>query len=358
VISARNGSPARARLAALGGYAPEQVVTNADIARRVDTSDEWIVSRTGIRERRFAAPDQASSDLALVASERILAAAGVAAADLDMVIVPTATPDHLFPSTAALVADRLGARKAAAYDLLAACSGFVYGLAQATGLIEAGICRTVLVVGAEVLSRVTDHDDRATCILFADGAGGALVTRGDEDTTGFLAFDLGADGSGADLLTIPAGGGRQPVSSGPDRLDGCMKMDGPEVFRFATRVLVESAERLLQALEMSIDEIDLVVAHQANSRIIDHAATRLGIPPERMFNNLDRYGNTSSASIPLALAEARDAGRLRPGDMLLLVGFGGGLTWASTICRYEPLAPIVPSPSPAPPVGGAGRRWA
>ena len=215
MISARNGSPARARLAALGGYAPEQVVTNADIARRVDTSDEWIVSRTGIRERRFAAPDQASSDLALVASERILAAAGVAAADLDMVIVPTATPDHLFPSTAALVADRLGARKAAAYDLLAACSGFVYGLAQATGLIEAGICRTVLVVGAEVLSRVTDHDDRATCILFADGAGGALVTRGDEDTTGFLAFDLGADGSGADLLTIPAGGGRQPVSRGP-----------------------------------------------------------------------------------------------------------------------------------------------
>ncbi|HSI31035.1 MAG TPA: beta-ketoacyl-ACP synthase III [Miltoncostaeaceae bacterium] len=338
MISARNGHAGRARLAALGAYAPERVVTNEEIAGRVDTSDEWIVSRTGIRERRFAAPDQAASDLAFAASERILEAAGVEGSELDMVIVPTATPDHLFPSTAALVADRLGARNAAAYDLSAACSGFIYGLAQATGLIEAGICRRVLVVGAEVLSRVTDHDDRATCILFADGAGGALVTLGDPaETTGFLAFDLGADGSGGDQLVIPAGGSRLPVSSGPAPGDGCIKMDGPEVFRFATRVLVESAERLLEALEMSIDEIDLVVAHQANSRIIDHAAGRLGIPPERLFNNLERYGNTSAASIPLALAEARDEGRLSPGAMLLLVGFGGGLTWASTICRYEPL---------------------
>jgi 3-oxoacyl-[acyl-carrier-protein] synthase III len=340
MISARNGHAGRARLAALGGYAPERVVTNEEIAGRVDTSDEWIVSRTGIRERRYAAPEQAASDLALIAAERILEAAGVEGAELDMVIVPTATPDHLFPSTAALVADRLGARNAAAYDLSAACSGFVYGLAQATGVIESGICRTVLVVGAEVLSRITDHDDRATCILFADGAGGALVTRGEpETTTGFLAFDLGADGSGGDQLVIPAGGSRMPVTSAPDPADGCIKMDGPEVFRFATRVLVESAERLLTALEMSIDEIDLVVAHQANSRIIDHAAGRLGIPEERLFNNLERYGNTSAASIPLALAEARDAGRLRPGDMLLLVGFGGGLTWGATICRYEPLVP-------------------
>ena len=339
MISSRNGARVRARLAALGGYAPETVVTNDDIARRVETSDEWIVTRTGIRERRYAAPDQAASDLAVVAAERILESAGVEGAELDMVIVPTATPDHLFPSTAALVADRLGARNAAAFDLSAACSGFVYGLAQATGLIEAGIARTVLVVGAEVLSRVTDHDDRATCILFADGAGGALITRGDpEETTGFLAFDLGADGSGAEQLIIPAGGSRQPVSAGPAPTDGCIKMDGPEVFRFATRVMVESAERLLEALEISIDEIDLLVAHQANSRIIEVAARRLGIPDERVYNNLERYGNTSSASIPLALAEARDEGRLRPGAMLLLAGFGGGLTWASTICRYEPIA--------------------
>jgi 3-oxoacyl-[acyl-carrier-protein] synthase III len=338
VISVRNGAPGRARLAALGAYAPERVVTNRDLEQRVDTSDEWIVTRTGIRERRFAAPDQAASDLALLAAERVLESAGVAARDLDIVIVPTGTPDHLFPSTAAIVAERLGARGAAAFDLSAACSGFVYGLAQAAGLVESGIAQMVLVVGAEVLSRVTDHADRATCVLFADAAGGALVARGDpSDTTGFLGFDLGSDGTGADQLIIPAGGGRLPVASGPEPTQGCIKMNGPEIFRFATRVMIESTERLLGSLEMSIREIDLVVAHQANSRIIEHAAKRLEIPEERIFNNLDRYGNTSSASIPLALAEARDAGRLLPGDMVLMVSFGAGLTWGSTVVRYEPI---------------------
>jgi len=338
VISVRNGAATRARLAALGGYVPERVVTNAELERQVDTSDEWIVSRTGIRERRFAAPDQASSDLGLLAAERILAAAGIEAGDVDVVIVPTATPDHIFPSTAAIIADRLDARNAAAFDLLAACSGFIYGLAQATGLVEAGIARTVLVVGAEVLSRITDQADRATCVLFADAAGGALVIAGEPGrTTGFLGFELGADGSGADQLCVPAGGGRLPVAQSPGREEGFIRMKGPEVFRFATRVMVESTERLLASLEMTIDEIDLVVAHQANRRIIEHAASRLGIPDEKLFNNLERFGNTSSASIPLALAQARDAGRLRPGDMLLLVGFGGGLTWGSTVVRYEPL---------------------
>lgn len=334
----RNGHPRRARLAALGAYAPERVVTNAELERTVDTTDEWIVSRTGIRERRIAAPEQAASDLAVAAAERILEAGAVAPSSLDVVIVPTCTPDYLFPSTAALVAERLGARGAAAYDLSAACSGFVYGLAQAVGLVEAAIARTVLVVGSEVLSRITDPGDRATCVLFADGAGGALVTAGDPgEITGFLAFDLGADGSGWDQLIIPAGGGRRPVTAAPEPHEGYIQMNGPEVFRFATRIIVESAERLLQSLEMSPDEVDLLVAHQANSRIIEHAAKRLGIPEERIFNNLERYGNTSSASIPLALAEARDEGRLRPGDLLLLVGFGAGLTWASTIVRYEPL---------------------
>lgn len=333
----RNGRPGRARLAAFAAYAPDRVVSNDELASRVDTSDEWIVSRTGIRERRFAAPEQAASDLAVVAAERILADARVAAEDVDMVIVATATPDHLFPSTAALVAHRIGACNAAAYDLSAACSGFVYGLAQAAALVEAGIARTVLVVGSEVLSRLTDQDDRATCIIFADGAGGALVTRADpQDTTGFLGFELGADGSGADQLGLAAGGSRQPLSSAPSRSDGFIHMNGPEVFRFATRILVESTERLLAAVGIGIDDIDLVVAHQANSRILDHAAERLGVPAERMFTNIERYGNTSSASIPLALAEARDLGRLMPGDLLLLVGFGGGLTWASTIVRYEP----------------------
>lgn len=334
----RNGTSRRARLAAVGAYVPERVVTNADLERTIDTSDEWIVARTGIRERRVAAPEQAASDLAVAAAERILDTAAVAASDLDAVIVPTSTPDYLFPCTAALVAERLGARGAAAFDLSAGCSGFVYGLAQAVGLVEAGIARTVLVVGSEVLSRITDPGDRTTCVLFADGAGGALVTTGDPDEiTGFLAFDLGSDGSGWDTIILPAGGVRRPVSAGPEPHEGYIRMNGPEVFRFATRILVESAERLLQSLEMSIHEVDLLVAHQANTRIIEHAARRLGIPEERIYNNIDRYGNTSAASIPLALAGARDEGRLHPGDLLLLVGFGGGLTWASTVVRYEPL---------------------
>ncbi|WP_217914314.1 beta-ketoacyl-ACP synthase III [Miltoncostaea marina] len=334
----RSAPRRRARLAALGGYAPARVVTNAEIERRVDTTDEWIRTRTGIRERRYAAPDETTADMAAVAAERVLASAGLPSAEVDMVIVPTATPDALFPATAAIVADRIGARRAAAYDLSAACSGFVYALAQATALVEAGMAGNVLVVGSEVLSRVTDHDDRATCILFADGAGGALVTAGDaETTTGFLAFDLGADGSGADQLVLPVGGDRRLAAAGGAPADACIRMDGPAVFRFATRVMVESAQRLLDGLSMGIADIDLVVAHQANSRIMDHAAERLGIPPERLFNNLELFGNTSSASIPMALAQARDAGRLSPGDMLLLVGFGGGLTWASSVVRYEPL---------------------
>jgi 3-oxoacyl-[acyl-carrier-protein] synthase-3 len=337
VIAVRNGRAHRARLVALGAHVPARVVTNAEIERNVDTSDEWIVTRTGIRERRFAAPAEAASDLAFAAARRVLDDAGLPAERLDMVIVPTSTPDHLFPSTAAILAHRLGARGAAAYDLSAACSGFVYGLAQGAALVEAGMATNVLVVGSEVLSKVTDHADRGTCILFGDGAGGALVSAGDPDETGgFLAFDLGADGGGADLLTIPAGGGRLPLSAGPAPAEGCIRMDGPEVFRFATRIMVESAERLLDALELDVGEIDLVVAHQANSRIIDAAARRLGIPEERLFNNIERYGNTSAASIPLALAEARDAGRLRPGDLMLLVGFGAGLTWASTVVRWEP----------------------
>ena len=337
MISVRNGRPGRARLAAVGAYAPERVVTNAEMETRVATTDDWIVSRTGIRERRFAAPEEAASDLAVVAAERVLASSGVAAADIDMVIVATATPDHAFPSTAAIVAHRLGAANAAAYDLSAACSGFVYGLAQASALVEAGIARMVLVVGAEVLSRVTDQTDRATCVIFADGAGAALVTSADAaTTTGFLGFELGADGSGADQLSIPAGGSRLPLADASSPSEGFIQMNGPEVFRFATRVMVDSTERLLAAAGLGIDDIDLVVAHQANSRIIDHAAERLGLPSERLFSNIERYGNTSSASIPLALTEARDSGRLDPGDLLLLVGFGGGLTWGSTIVRYEP----------------------
>jgi 3-oxoacyl-[acyl-carrier-protein] synthase III len=344
VIAVRNGRPGRARLAALGAYAPARVVSNAEIASRVETSDEWITTRTGIRERRFAAPDETAGDMAEVVARRVLEDAGMPASAVDMVIVPTVTPDMVFPSTAALVAERIGARGAAAFDMSVACSGFVYGLAQAAALVEAGLARAVLVIGSEVLSRVTDQTDRATCILFADGAGGALVVAADpEAATGFLGFDLGADATGGGDLSLAVTGDRSPQPDGPVPAPGCIRMDGPAVFRFATRIMVESSARLLAALEMGIDDIDLVVAHQANSRIIDHAAERLGIRPDRIYNTLERHGNTSSASIPMALAEARDAGRLRPGDMLLLVGFGGGLSWGSTVVRYEPLGAEVPA---------------
>ena len=337
MIGVRNGTRVRARLAAVGAHVPERVVTNAEMAAAVDTSDEWITTRTGIRERRFAGPDEASSDLGVTAAERILEDAGIGADELDMIITPTASPDHLFPSTAAIIGERIGARGAAAFDLSAACTGFIYGLAMATGMVETGLARHVLVVGAETLTRVTDQTDRATCVLFGDGAAGALISAAaEEEATGFLGFELGADGSGGPDLIIPAGGSRIPALSGPTRAESCINMNGREVFRFATRVMIDSCTRLLEALEMDISEVDLLIPHQANIRIIDYAVDRLGIDPERVVNNVDRYGNTSSASIPLALTEARDNGRLSPGDLVMMVGFGGGLTWGSTMARFEP----------------------
>jgi 3-oxoacyl-[acyl-carrier-protein] synthase-3 len=341
MLSVRNGHRARARLVAVGARVPDRVVTNAELEETLDTSDEWIVTRTGIRERRVASPDEAASDLAAAAADEILAQAGVAAEDVDVVLVATATPDHLFPATAALVAERIGARNAGSFDLMAGCTGFIYALAQACALVESGIARHVLAVGGETFSRVLDWTDRSTCVLFGDAGAGALVSASSEDeATGFLGFDLGTDGSGAPLLLIPGGGSRRPPSA-PDyrREESFIQMNGREVFKFATRVMVDSATRLLDRLEIGPDEIDLLVAHQANLRIIEHAVKRLGIPQSRVFNNVDRYGNTSSASIPLALAEARERGRLRPGDLTLLIGFGAGLTWGSTVVRYEPLVP-------------------
>jgi 3-oxoacyl-[acyl-carrier-protein] synthase III len=344
MIAVRNGVRGRARLAAMGAHVPERVLTNADLEKIVDTTDEWIFSRTGIRERRVAPDDQATSDLATAAARAILADAGVDAADLDVLIVPTCTPDHLFPSVAAITANAIGAHTAAAFDLQAACSGFVYGLAQGTGLIESGLARNVLIVGAETMTRVTDPTDRATCILFGDAAAGALLVRGDEETTGgLLGFELGADGSGCDQLILPVGGTRHPPWAPFERKDAYLQMNGREVFRFATRVMEDSATRLLESLEMDIGEVDLLIAHQANQRIIDHAVKRLGIDERKVFNNLDRYGNTSSASIPLAMVEARDQGYLKPGDLMLLVGFGAGLTWGSALVRYEPVVAEQPA---------------
>jgi 3-oxoacyl-[acyl-carrier-protein] synthase-3 len=347
VLVARNGTPVRARLAGVEGYVPERVLTNAELERIVDTTDEWIVSRTGIRERHVAADDQATSDLAVEAARRLLERTGTDAADLDAVLVATTTPDHVFPPTAPLVAGRIGARSAAAVDLNAACSGFIYGLAQSTALVECGMARNVLLIGSEVLTRYVDWTDRTTCVLFGDGAGAALVSAAPPDAVdGFLGFDLGADGDLADQLTVPAGGTRAPAhTAAPEDL--CIRMNGREVYKFATRIIEESARRLLERLEIGVDEIDLMVAHQANIRILEYATERLGIPEDRVFNNIDRVGNTSSASIPIALAEARDRGRLRPGDLVLMVGFGAGLTWGAAVARYEP--PAAPTPDAAGP---------
>jgi len=299
----------------------------------VETSDEWIVTRTGIRERHIAEPEQAASDLALPAARQALEEAGVSAEELDLVIVATATPDMLFPATAAIVADTLGARQAAAYDLLAGCTGFVYALSQAYGQVATGLSKKALVVGAEVLSRITNWQDRSTCILFGDGAGAAVVepTR----DAGIVGFELGADGSGGPDLCVPAGGSRQPIS--PDTLEEGLqfiKMNGAEVYRFATRVMVSSAEELLSVCGATIDDVDLYVPHQANKRIVDHAVKNMGLDPEKVLMNIDRYGNTSSASIPICLAEAQADGRLGEGTRVLMSAVGAGLTWGSVYLTW------------------------
>jgi 3-oxoacyl-[acyl-carrier-protein] synthase-3 len=317
----------------LGCYAPERVLTNDEIARRVETSDEWIQTRTGIRERRIAAPNEATSDLCFPAAEAALADAAVKGSEIDLVIVATITSDMPFPSTAAILADRLGAENAAAYDLSAGCTGFVYALTQGYGAIAAGLARRALVVGADTLSRVVDWDDRSTCILFGDGAGAVVLEE--VEGGGFHAFELGADGAGGMELFMPAGGSRRPASAETVAAgEHYLKMNGREVYKFATRVLVSSAEAVLETAGRDVGDVDLYVPHQANLRIIEHAAKRLKIEEERVFVNVDRYGNTSSASIPLALEDARASGRLQDGTLVLMTGMGAGLTWGSNLMTW------------------------
>lgn len=314
-----------------GKYVPERILTNRDLEQMVDTNDEWIVTRTGIRERRLAASDQATSDLAYYAAEKALIAANVAAEDLDLIIVSTITPDKFFPSTACILQDKLGAKKAAAFDLSAACSGFIYGLATASSMIASGMYKHVLVVGAECLSRVTDYTDRNTCILFGDGAGAVVLGQVPEGR-GFKSFELGADGAGGDLLCINGGGSRLPSTeqSVTDKKH-FIHMAGSEVFKFAVRIMGGAAEEALRKAGMDKSEIDLLVPHQANIRIIQSALSRLDLPEEKCMINLDRYGNVSAASIPIALAEAVEQGRVNEGDRVVLVGFGGGLTWGAAV---------------------------
>jgi 3-oxoacyl-[acyl-carrier-protein] synthase-3 len=326
MISRAAGRPIS--ITGLGCYVPERVVTNDELATIVETSDEWIRDRTGIRERRVAAETEAMSDLSLPACRKALEMASVDPPSIDLVIVATVTPDMAFPATAAILADELGMPDAAAYDLSAGCTGFMYAIAQAYGMLASGLSQRALVVGGDVLSRVLDWTDRSTLVLFGDGAGAVVlepVERG-----GFVGFELGADGAGGRELTLPSSGSRISLN-GDGRF---LQMNGREVFKFATRVMVSSAEAILDACGKTVDEVDVYVPHQANVRIIDHATKKLGFPREKVVVNVDRYGNTSSGSIPLALADAADDGRLEPGKLVLMTGMGAGLTWGSALIEW------------------------
>jgi len=313
----------------LGAHVPERVVTNEELATIVETSDEWIQERTGIRERRIAAPEEALTDIALPAARAALAQAGVQPRELDLLLCATVTPDMMFPTSSALMADTLGAPDAAAYDLLAGCTGFMYAVAQAYGMIAAGLAQRALVVGGDVLSRILDWSDRSTLVLFGDGAGAVVLEK--VESGGFLGFELGADGGGGIHLSLPGSGSRKLEDAAGN---GFVQMNGREVFKFATRVLVSSAQDLLDECGVNVEEVDVYVPHQANVRIMDHAARKLGIPRERMVVNVDRYGNTSSGSIPLALADAQADGRLKKGDLVLMTGMGAGLTWGSGLMEW------------------------
>jgi 3-oxoacyl-[acyl-carrier-protein] synthase-3 len=310
------------------------VLTNFDLEKMVDTSDEWIVTRTGIRERRIARPDEACSDLAYQAAVEALKSAGTDAASLDAIIVGTVTGDMQFPSTACILQNRLGATKAAAFDVSAACSGFVFGVSMANTQIAAGQMNTILVVGVDLLSKFVDWEDRATCVLFGDGAGAVVMTPC-EPGEGLLGTYVKSDGSLAELLFIPAGGSRRPATlDGNGRGDYFIKMKGDGVFKYAVRAMEDAAKQVLDQAHMTVADVNVLIPHQANMRIVDAVSRRLGFPDDKVVVNLDRYGNTSSGTIPIALDEAVRGGRVRKGDIILMVTFGGGLTWGSVLMRH------------------------
>jgi 3-oxoacyl-[acyl-carrier-protein] synthase-3 len=328
-----------ARLTGWGKYVPERVLTNADLEKMVDTSDEWIRTRTGIRERRIAAPGETCCTMSVAAARKALAVAELLPGDIDLIIVATSTPDYLVPAVASMVQDRLGATRAAAFSLVAGCTGWVYALVTASQFIQTGAYRNALVIGSEHLSIGVDWTDRNTCVLFGDGSG-AVVLEASDQPTGVLAFELGSDGSDYDALIFPGCAGANPPSHKViDQRLHYLQMDGRRIFRFATRVMADSVAKVVSEAGLTADDVELVVPHQANDRIIELARRRLRLPPEKMMINIDRYGNTSAASIPLALVDAVEEGRVKSGDHLVFVGFGAGLTWAAAAFHWEPQEP-------------------
>lgn len=318
-----------------GFYVPEKIMTNADLEKIVETSDEWIVERTGIKERRIAEDNQPMSDLALRAAKAALADAGVAAEDLDLIIVATLTSDRIIPSTACMIQNLLEAKHAAAFDLSAACSGFAYAASVAAQFIETGAYKKALVIGAETLSKYINWEDRNTCVLFGDGAGAAVLGQVEEGY-GVLSFDLGSDGSGGDAIQIPSSGSLMPVSKESiDQKLNLIHMNGRDVFKFAVKAMGKTVKNSLAKIDMPQEKIDWLVPHQANIRIIESAAKRLSMPMDKVIVNIHKYGNMSAACIPIALAEAAAAKRFKKGDIIALSGFGAGLTWASCIIRWS-----------------------
>jgi 3-oxoacyl-[acyl-carrier-protein] synthase-3 len=325
----------RARIVSLATYVPPRVLTNADLERMVDTSDEWIMQRVGIRERHIVDPGVATSDLAREASLEAIRRAGLTPDDIDFIVVGTTTPDTLFPSTACVLQDMIGARHAWGYDLVAACSGFVYALTTGATMVASGSSRHALVVGADVMSSIIDYTDRATCVLFGDGAGACVVEASDDDSIGVLDFENYVDGSGGPALCMPAGGSRLPASAETiEKRQHFVKQDGQIVFKFAVRNFEEVSRRVLDRNGIKPCDLDLFVPHQANSRIINAAAERLGIPRDKVIINLDRFGNTTAATIPLALNDAIQSGRLKRGDLVLMASVGAGFTVGAVLVRW------------------------
>lgn len=324
----------RSRIISTGSYLPEKILTNSDLEKMVDTTDDWITERTGIKERRIASDEQTASDLAYEASRLALEKASLKGKDIELIIVATVTGDMPFPSTACILQHKISAKNAAAFDINAACSGFLYGLYIADSFIKSGMHKKILIVGSEVLSKITDWKDRTTCVLFGDGAG-AVIVEPTEEERGIISININSDGSLWELLHMPAGGSRYPASKETiNRRLHYIKMKGNETFKFAVRTLEELVVKILDDNKLNSSQLSLLIPHQANLRIIQATAERIGLPMDRVLINLDKYGNTSAASIPIALDEALMTGRIKDGDYILLEAFGGGLTWASALIKW------------------------